>query len=165
MRPPASMRRMPGTASWKAISAPPWRSFARSAERFVSPQKKALDRAERSRAFSRGQLIQGMSGCFRGSVLHAEAGILDDLAPALELFLEEFLKSEEHTSELQSRENLVCRLLLEKKKQYKIGRRRGIAQQQVEPLNKYEHHRGPLHHANLLLCQELRLSGVALYGR
>src|SRR5690606_14031166 len=30
-----------------------------------------------------------------------------------------FLRSEEHTSELQSRENLVCRLLLEKKKQKK----------------------------------------------
>src|SRR5690606_41912089 len=30
-----------------------------------------------------------------------------------------FLKSEEHTSELQSRENLVCRLLLEKKKKNK----------------------------------------------
>src|SRR5690606_41067979 len=29
-------------------------------------------------------------------------------------------RSEEHTSELQSRENLVCRLLLEKKKQYEI---------------------------------------------
>src|SRR5690606_40655436 len=29
---------------------------------------------------------------------------------------EEFDRSEEHTSELQSRENLVCRLLLEKKK-------------------------------------------------
>src|SRR5690606_41775447 len=28
-----------------------------------------------------------------------------------------FTRSEEHTSELQSRENLVCRLLLEKKKQ------------------------------------------------
>src|SRR4249919_4291096 len=27
------------------------------------------------------------------------------------------MRSEEHTSELQSRENLVCRLLLEKKKQ------------------------------------------------
>src|SRR5690606_42062122 len=27
-------------------------------------------------------------------------------------------RSEEHTSELQSRENLVCRLLLEKKNQY-----------------------------------------------
>src|SRR5690606_39357663 len=30
--------------------------------------------------------------------------------------LEADLRSEEHTSELQSRENLVCRLLLEKKK-------------------------------------------------
>src|SRR5690606_40122664 len=32
-------------------------------------------------------------------------------------------RSEEHTSELQSRENLVCRLLLEKKKQHlnKVG--------------------------------------------
>src|SRR5436309_9427756 len=31
-----------------------------------------------------------------------------------------FWRSEEHTSELQSRENLVCRLLLEKKKKLKI---------------------------------------------
>src|SRR5436309_8970124 len=31
-------------------------------------------------------------------------------------------RSEEHTSELQSRENLVCRLLLEKKKQLKVRR-------------------------------------------
>src|SRR5690606_40845306 len=30
------------------------------------------------------------------------------------------LRSEEHTSELQSRENLVCRLLLEKKKKHKV---------------------------------------------
>src|SRR5690606_41479517 len=30
------------------------------------------------------------------------------------------MRSEEHTSELQSRENLVCRLLLEKKKKKKI---------------------------------------------
>src|SRR5690606_40729255 len=33
-------------------------------------------------------------------------------------------RSEEHTSELQSRENLVCRLLLEKKKQEKQQRTR-----------------------------------------
>src|SRR5690606_40541853 len=33
-------------------------------------------------------------------------------------------RSEEHTSELQSRENLVCRLLLEKKKQTTNARRR-----------------------------------------
>src|SRR5690606_41871701 len=32
------------------------------------------------------------------------------------------MRSEEHTSELQSRENLVCRLLLEKKKQATITR-------------------------------------------
>src|SRR5207302_7023379 len=31
-------------------------------------------------------------------------------------------RSEEHTSELQSRENLVCRLLLEKKKQHALQR-------------------------------------------
>src|SRR5436309_11599831 len=35
---------------------------------------------------------------------------------AIALFL--LIRSEEHTSELQSRENLVCRLLLEKKKLY-----------------------------------------------
>src|SRR5690606_41853985 len=34
-------------------------------------------------------------------------------------FNQENGRSEEHTSELQSRENLVCRLLLEKKKQEK----------------------------------------------
>src|SRR5436309_7361498 len=33
---------------------------------------------------------------------------------------DEKVRSEEHTSELQSRENLVCRLLLEKKKKKKI---------------------------------------------
>src|SRR5690606_40620376 len=33
--------------------------------------------------------------------------------------LDVFYRSEEHTSELQSRENLVCRLLLEKKKKIK----------------------------------------------
>src|SRR6266511_6473095 len=32
------------------------------------------------------------------------------------------LRSEEHTSELQSRENLVCRLLLEKKKKHIMQR-------------------------------------------
>src|SRR5690606_41071932 len=40
---------------------------------------------------------------------------LDDCGPMV-------LRSEEHTSELQSRENLVCRLLLEKKKIERISR-------------------------------------------
>src|SRR5690606_40007129 len=40
------------------------------------------------------------------------------------------LRSEEHTSELQSRENLVCRLLLEKKKSDTNAQ--GVDQQQVD---------------------------------
>src|SRR5439155_6848114 len=36
-------------------------------------------------------------------------------------------RSEEHTSELQSRGHLVCRLLLEKKKMIKIFNKRGIS--------------------------------------
>src|SRR5438105_6040730 len=38
----------------------------------------------------------------------------------------ERVRSEEHTSELQSRVDLVCRLLLEKKKQRKVQRKRAI---------------------------------------
>src|SRR5690606_40989183 len=41
-----------------------------------------------------------------GSLTHASLAHHPDIHP----------RSEEHTSELQSRENLVCRLLLEKKK-------------------------------------------------
>src|SRR5690606_41691719 len=41
---------------------------------------------------------------------------LDPLLAGLEGGETRELRSEEHTSELQSRENLVCRLLLEKKK-------------------------------------------------
>src|SRR5690606_39631291 len=37
-------------------------------------------------------------------------------AKTLGIYLVTTVRSEEHTSELQSRENLVCRLLLEKKK-------------------------------------------------
>src|SRR5438874_8209778 len=36
-------------------------------------------------------------------------------------------RSEEHTSELQSRRDLVCRLLLEKKKSHRAGERRSRA--------------------------------------
>src|SRR2546421_1826508 len=35
-------------------------------------------------------------------------------------------RSEEHTSELQSRSDLVCRLLLEKKKKVKVAYERGV---------------------------------------
>src|SRR5690242_21290195 len=43
--------------------------------------------------------------------------VVGDIRPALLILL----RSEEHTSELQSHVNLVCRLLLEKKKKRQVG--------------------------------------------
>src|SRR5437588_6835745 len=43
--------------------------------------------------------------------------------PGLQAGIVEALRSEEHTSELQSHSDLVCRLLLEKKKQTTIEKR------------------------------------------
>src|SRR5437868_8225182 len=42
--------------------------------------------------------------------------LVDEQVVPIELFVYQVLRSEEHTSELQSRFDLVCRLLLEKKK-------------------------------------------------
>ena len=53
--------------------------------------------------------ILGIQGLFGG------AGIQNDGVSQATIKVEVF-RSEEHTSELQSRRNLVCRLLLEKKK-------------------------------------------------
>src|SRR2546430_11310366 len=50
-----------------------------------------------------------------GVVREARAG-LGELVHQLRRHLRDALRSEEHTSELQSQSNLVCRLLLEKKK-------------------------------------------------
>src|SRR3712207_7481311 len=59
---------------------------------------------------------------------HLPAGVVADLVPrkplpesrgpVVTIFLFHFVRSEEHTSELQSRQYLVCRLLLEKKKNH-----------------------------------------------
>src|SRR5690606_38359362 len=55
-----------------------------------------------------------------GGQIHTDYEVkrLDDLPPARAYVFDTSptARSEEHTSELQSRENLVCRLLLEKKK-------------------------------------------------
>src|SRR2546429_2947265 len=56
----------------------------------------------------RGRLTQGVTICLIEHNLDVVQGISDRIA-----FLD---RSEEHTSELQSRLHLVCRLLLEKKK-------------------------------------------------
>src|SRR2546430_6304642 len=46
----------------------------------------------------------------------ADTTALVRCAQSLEEFAPDYARSEEHTSELQSQSNLVCRLLLEKKK-------------------------------------------------
>src|SRR2546430_13653039 len=51
------------------------------------------------------------------------------LAPSQDSILTAAERSEEHTSELQSQSNLVCRLLLEKKKQQIQAPRAAVARQ------------------------------------
>src|SRR5690606_41217157 len=60
---------------------------------------------------------------FRSDAQLAEkkARLVELLAPFAAPQPQVFDRSEEHTSELQSRENLVCRLLLEKKKRSWYG--------------------------------------------
>src|SRR3712207_7860272 len=50
------------------------------------------------------------------SLARLAAGLADDLLTNVALAFGGPVRSEEHTSELQSRQYLVCRLLLEKKK-------------------------------------------------
>src|SRR5690606_41847626 len=59
----------------------------------------------------------GDRGVLRAGGLFADPASLRDRAGQVAIDeVHRKLRSEEHTSELQSRENLVCRLLLEKKK-------------------------------------------------
>src|SRR5690606_41920058 len=60
--------------------------------------------------------------CARPAVAGGEIEFNIPAQPADQALI--LLRSEEHTSELQSRENLVCRLLLEKKKHMMIARKR-----------------------------------------
>src|SRR5258705_4469576 len=66
----------------------------------------------------RSSLLLGLDRAFQhGRQLHvAKQNVFDDHATR-----REFLRSEEHTSELQSLRHLVCRLLLEKKKDRRIS--------------------------------------------
>src|SRR2546427_7595822 len=58
-------------------------------------------------------LTKSLSGVLQGHVLEGKFFGKDIVASAA-------ARSEEHTSELQSQSNLVCRLLLEKKKKNRI---------------------------------------------
>src|SRR5690606_15021496 len=63
-----------------------------------------------------GMVVADAKACLSElEVADAREGLAERLLKVLGLWCIRF-RSEEHTSELQSRENLVCRLLLEKKK-------------------------------------------------
>src|SRR5690606_42047877 len=79
--------------------------------------------------YSKRRLVSRLPVCFSRF-----AGDEDPLSPFRanrEMILQ--TRSEEHTSELQSRENLVCRLLLEKKKK--------IKNKQIEKIDQAVHAR------------------------
>src|SRR2546430_8843934 len=63
-------------------------------------------------------LLSAVLGGIYGPNVRATAASADDYQTAVRNFTRvlDVVRSEEHTSELQSQSNLVCRLLLEKKK-------------------------------------------------
>src|SRR5437773_8443924 len=69
---------------------------------------------------SRDHLLARMGGRHEVVVHQASNHVISELHPLL-VMRGIFDRSEEHTSELQSHHDLVCRLLLEKKKQNKIN--------------------------------------------
>src|SRR3712207_6871429 len=83
--------------------------------------RSGLVEAERPHG-SGGRLSGGKSRC--GSFTHTN-GISRSSACLIAL-RKASARSEEHTSELQSRQYLVCRLLLEKKKNKKKNKRTGV---------------------------------------
>src|SRR5690606_40961677 len=100
--------------------SPPWRSRSSSrVEQPVEPVHESRDRPVRPVRLPAGhdrrwwrQIGELLRFC-RGGRQETLPGEVDTgLEPRSE---GERVRSEEHTSELQSRENLVCRLLLEKK--------------------------------------------------
>src|SRR3712207_8621918 len=72
-----------------------------------------LFRSGRRSAERRGSLLFSSSAILLALKLSAIAAAVN--GPSHKKFLKLFIRSEEHTSELQSRQYLVCRLLLEKK--------------------------------------------------
>src|SRR5690606_8963361 len=92
----------------------------------VAPDQKTVDYLVEERGMDRARAESLCEGLFSDpdagyvKVIEIDASRLRPMValpgdPGNGLYVEE-LRSEEHTSELQSRENLVCRLLLEKKK-------------------------------------------------
>src|SRR5690606_40184721 len=101
------MRRVPGSTLF------PYTTLFRSFRWFT----KRLNCSRFRQNFDSGRACSCLHGVFPGESMAKEEvlefpGVVTELLPNATFRV----RSEEHTSELQSRENLVCRLLLEKKK-------------------------------------------------
>src|SRR2546430_10595857 len=75
-----------------------------------------IRRPPRSTLFPYTTLFRSRRGHGAQQAEAAHARVVLDARRVLEDGVEHYTRSEEHTSELQSQSNLVCRLLLEKKK-------------------------------------------------
>src|SRR5438874_6710262 len=73
----------------------------------------------RSRGHMRRSLQEALRGAIQSGELAAGSRLPASRVLAAEMAVSRGVRSEEHTSELQSRRDLVCRLLLEKKKKKK----------------------------------------------
>src|SRR3712207_7444779 len=85
----------------------PYTTLFRSDEAYSERKQDVLENAEQLRDFLQ------RAGSANPSEGELDASLLRDAVGGLS---RQFDRSEEHTSELQSRQYLVCRLLLEKKK-------------------------------------------------
>src|SRR5258708_32031413 len=76
---------------------------------------------------------------FRSVILGERGHLAEEGHHGAAAVARQFARSEEHTSELQSPDHLVCRLLLEKKKKKKgaINRNKRVATQIREGSNQY----------------------------
>src|SRR5438874_10042396 len=81
--------------------------YKRAAERYVLNVLQVLEQLHPDRAATLDEVVQLMDPRRLGARLRGLPGPLSERVRD---------RSEEHTSELQSRRDLVCRLLLEKKK-------------------------------------------------
>src|SRR5207302_10212602 len=82
------------------------------------PTRRSSDLDEKSLLALANALPPGQGGGFGGGGGGGRGAGGQQMTPQQRQQQQFEQRSEEHTSELQSRENLVCRLLLEKKKDY-----------------------------------------------
>src|SRR5690606_41913965 len=89
----------------------PYTTLFRSDMRFMSRDRAVNKAFEKDALCHDTGTLQCLMGIGERGALLNDDEVIKRFAPVMKIW-----RSEEHTSELQSRENLVCRLLLEKKK-------------------------------------------------